>query len=324
MDTTGRFPQRSSRGHEYILVGYHYDSNLIYGIPLKNRKGTTFSEAWKHLHEIFTKAGTTPSTWILDNEKSNDLIESFNIAQVEYQLVPPYKHRNNQAERAIQTFKHHFKAGLASVDPNFPLAEWDRLIPQANITLNLLRSARINPKLSAYTCIFGEFNYSATPLAPPGTKIVAHISPEKRGSWELNGEVGWYVGPSMDHYRCVQCYFPRTKATRHCDTVEFFPTDTPFPRIKTKDFLHQAATDIVDILNQPPSTTTPSLEAGDPIRNALLTLAKQLKRIENIPADLPQNSSSNLDMPKKISEVEFYDKDVKKRRPPSVGIEPTL
>ena len=28
-------------------------------------------------------------------------------------------------------------------------------------------------------------------------------------------------------------------------------------------------------------------------------------------------------MPKKISEVEFYDKDVKKRRPPSVGIEPT-
>ena len=97
MDTTGRFPQRSSRG------GYHYDSNLIYDIPLKNRKGTTFSEVWKHLHEIFTKAGTTLSTWILDNEKSNDLIESFNIAQVEYQLVPPYKHKNNQAERAIQT-----------------------------------------------------------------------------------------------------------------------------------------------------------------------------------------------------------------------------
>ena len=123
MDTTGRFPQRSSRGHEYILVGYHYDSNLIYGIPLKNRKGITFSEAWKHLHEIFTKTGTTPSTWILDNEKSNDLIESFNIAQVKYQLVPPCNHRYNQAERAMQTLKHHFKADLTSVDPNFPLAE---------------------------------------------------------------------------------------------------------------------------------------------------------------------------------------------------------
>ena len=74
---------------------------------------------------------------------------------ITYQLVPPQIHRPNLAERAIQTFKNHLKAGLATVDPDFPLAEWDRLIPQANITLNLLRSARVNPKLSAYAYIFG-------------------------------------------------------------------------------------------------------------------------------------------------------------------------
>ena len=28
-DTTGRFPQRSSRGNQYVMVGYHYDANLI-------------------------------------------------------------------------------------------------------------------------------------------------------------------------------------------------------------------------------------------------------------------------------------------------------
>ena len=39
MDLTGLFPQKSSQGHEYILVGYHYDRNLIHGIPIKNRKG---------------------------------------------------------------------------------------------------------------------------------------------------------------------------------------------------------------------------------------------------------------------------------------------
>ena len=117
----------------------------------------------------------------------------------------------------------HFKAGLASVDPNFPLTEWDRLVEQANITLNLLRSARTNPQLSAYTYMFGEFNFASTPLAPPGTKVVAHIKPGVRRTWELNGEVGWYVGPSMHHYRCVKIYFPRTKTTRDCDTVTFFP-----------------------------------------------------------------------------------------------------
>ena len=66
-----------------------------------------------------------------------------------------------------------------------------------------------------------EFNFIATPLAPPGTKIIAHVSPAKRGTWDLNSESGWYVRPSLSHYRCNQCYFPRTKDVRDCDTVEF-------------------------------------------------------------------------------------------------------
>ena len=87
----------------------------------------------------------------MDNEISNELIEALKDNNTTYQLVPPYTHRRNLAERAIQTYKNHFKAGLASVDPNFPLSEWDRLLEQANITLNLLRAARTNPKLS---CIY--------------------------------------------------------------------------------------------------------------------------------------------------------------------------
>ena len=67
-----------------------------------------------------------------------------------FQLVPPHTHRANVAERAIQTFKSHFTVGLASLDPAFPIAEWDRLLEQAFITLNLLLTARSNPKLSSY------------------------------------------------------------------------------------------------------------------------------------------------------------------------------
>jgi len=207
MDLTGRFPKRSSCGNQYILVGYHYDGNCILGIPIKNRRGVTITEAWTSLHAMFKKSGAPPQTYVLDNEASKDLIESFDEEQINYQLVTPYKYRNNQAERAIQTFKAHFKLCLAMVDPNFLLSEWDRLIPQTNITLNLLRNARCNPKLSAYSYIFGTFNFMATPLAPPGTKVVAHTHPDKRGSWELNGKVGWYVGLAMNHYRCIECYF---------------------------------------------------------------------------------------------------------------------
>ena len=135
------------------------------------------------LYSKFKKVGAAPQTYVLDNEISKELLDSFDSERTQYQLVTPYKHRYNQVERGIQTIKSHFKAALATVDPNFPLSEWDRLIPQANITLNLIRSTRCNPKLSAYSCVFGTFNFLAKPLNPPVTKIVTHVHPEKRGSW---------------------------------------------------------------------------------------------------------------------------------------------
>ena len=160
-----------------------------------------------------------------------------------------------------------------------------------NITLNLLRTSRGNPKLSAYAYIFGNYDFSATPMAPPGTKVVAHTSPDNRGSWELNGEVGWYVGPELEHYRCVEIYFPKTRKTRACDTVDFFPHDYPFPEVKTKDFLHQAAADIVEILTKPPSTTVLTLEEGHPVRNALHKISEELKNIQNRPTDKQEHKS---------------------------------
>ena len=299
MDLTGRFPKKSSRGNEYILVGYHYDGNYIHGIPLKDRRGQSISNAWQQLNNVFKKSGVMPEMYVLDNETSKELIEAFNNEHITYQLVTPYKHRNNQAERAIQTYKSHLKSGLAGADPQFPLSEWDRFIPQCNITLNLLRKARVNPKLSAYAYMHGNFNFNSTPMAPPGTKVLIHQHPDKRGSYELNGEPGWYVGPSLNHYRCVQCYVPRTRATMHSDSVEFFPKHTPFPSVTMLDFLRQTAEDLVAILAKPPSTTVPSLTAGDDVNNAILNIAKLLKRADKIPT-LPAICSKPLPRVEKI------------------------
>ena len=94
--------------------------------------------------------------------------------QIKHQLVTPHSHRANMAERAIKTFKHYFKAIIASVDPAFSIAQWDRLLKQAELTLNILRSSRVNPNISAHTFLHGEFNFFTTLLAPSGTRVFAH------------------------------------------------------------------------------------------------------------------------------------------------------
>jgi hypothetical protein len=63
----------------------------------------------------------------MDNGASAALKRYLTENDVSYQLVPPYYHRNNAADRAIHTFKEHSVAGLASVDPYFPMQLWERL-----------------------------------------------------------------------------------------------------------------------------------------------------------------------------------------------------
>lgn len=74
VDLTGRFPKKSSRGNQHVLVGYHYDGNCIHGIPLKDRDGQSIADAWTELNSIFKKAGVAPEMRVLDNETSMGLM----------------------------------------------------------------------------------------------------------------------------------------------------------------------------------------------------------------------------------------------------------
>ena len=98
-------------------------------------------------------------------------------ADEKFQLVPPHRHRTNHAEKAIGTFKEHLMASICSYDPSLPMHLWYHNIPQATITLNLIRSSRINPCVSAEAQLNGPFDFNATPLAPPGTKILIYETP---------------------------------------------------------------------------------------------------------------------------------------------------
>ena len=71
--------------------------------------------------------------------------------------------------------------------------------------------------------MFGQFDYNRTPLVPPGTKVLAHLKPTVCSTWSANGEEGCTVGPSMDNYRCIYCYFLTTKSQQDVDTVTLCP-----------------------------------------------------------------------------------------------------
>jgi hypothetical protein len=168
----------------------------------------------------------------------------FTANDVEYQLVPSHCHRRNAAEQAIRTFKEHFVAGLASVDPTFPLHLWDRLLPQAEITLNHLRTSRLHPQLSAAAHFHGLVDYNKTAFAPPGCKIIAHEKPGKRRTWAPRGQHGYYLGPAMYHYRCQNVYISATASERIVDTLEFFPRHYQMPQLSSTDRLLMAANDM--------------------------------------------------------------------------------
>jgi len=128
---------------------------------------------------------------------------------------------------------------------------WCRLIRQAEITLNLLRASRINPRLSAYAQLSGAFDYNATPLAPPGIKCIIHEKPGQQGSWAPHGIEGWYVGPAMEHYHCWTIHVTSTNSKRIGDTVEFFPQYTKVPRLSSADAATYAARDLIYALQHP-------------------------------------------------------------------------
>ena len=109
-------------------------------------------------------------------------------ANINYQLVEPNNHPVNAAERAIFTFKNNFVSGLSSVHSKLPMCLWDELLPEALIILNLPRTSRTCPKISAYAHIHGTYNFDTTPLAPPGVKALLYNDPDHCVSYGVHGD----------------------------------------------------------------------------------------------------------------------------------------
>ena len=154
-----------------------------------------------------------------------------------FQLAPPHIHRRNASEREIWTFKAHLISILAGVADDYPRNLWDLLLPQAVLTLNLLRQATLNPNVLTWEFLEGPLDYNANPLAPLGCPVMIHKKTETINSWDFRSKEGWSIGTALDHYRCEQVIPRDTKAVTISDTVYFLhqyitaPTVTPADRI---------------------------------------------------------------------------------------------
>ena len=247
-DQTGRFPATSSKGNQYVMVLVEVDGNFIDAEPIKNKSEGAMIKAYTTLWKRLTASGTVkPKTHILDNEASKEFKREIQ-KNCMIQLVPPDNHRQNLAERAIQTFKNHFKSILAGVDDTFPMRLWDRLLPQTILALNLLRQSNVVSTISAWQYVHGNFDYNKMPLAPMGCAAQIHQSSERRASWAANAIDGWYLQTSPEHYQCHVIHVKQTKSERVSDTVFFKTKYITQPTMTQADVISKALIDLTQAL----------------------------------------------------------------------------
>lgn len=247
-DLSGRFPVTSRQGWAYILFsilnGYiHYEL-------MRSRTAGEYIRAFKATFTFFRERGANLRVQRLDNETSTALDKYLREeAKVLVEYLPPENHRANIAERAIRDGKNHLIAVLSTTNPSFPAELFDELIPQVEITLNLMRPCRYRPSISAYEGLNGKkFDFNAHPIAPCGTQVLVFETPGKRGTFAAHGVNGFYLGPALEHYRCFRCWVIPTKTTRITDTVAWFPKPYKMPGASVIEQMHARIKDLSDVL----------------------------------------------------------------------------
>ena len=243
MDLTGRFPIEGDLGSQYLLIMFAVGANYIHCEPMPDKTAQSYRDAYTRGHEFFTSHGCAPKYERLDNETS-DLFERTLDELGVLKEFPPYQHRANKAERMIRTFKGHLISALFGCHELFPERSWDLLLPQVEITLNLMRASAKNEAVSAYESLIGKFDISKTPLGPPGASVMVLDRAFKRPTWGDHGTIAFYVGPAMGHLRSFTVINARTRRPRVSDSLAWFPGGLHPPLPTDAELIQCAAEDI--------------------------------------------------------------------------------
>ena len=91
------------------MIAHHCDTNTILKASFNTCSNKHRIEAYNSIRERLVKRGHEVNLQILDNESSAAYKKVIKDTwHTKYQLVPPYFHLCNAAEKSIGTFKAHF------------------------------------------------------------------------------------------------------------------------------------------------------------------------------------------------------------------------
>lgn len=244
-DSTGRFPVTSSKGNKKVLIGWCSLGNYIKSVAIAGDSADDFIKGYSEMLQFFRTRHVINSMVKIDNQTSKDLTTYFRETHdIGLSYAPPGNHRTLHAERDIRSWKNHFAALLAGVDPGFPKHLWDELLDHADLTLNMLRPCGVVVNTSAHDFINGAYNYLTNPIGPAGTKVLVFENPEQRASFADHGIEGYFLGTAWKHYRCFRVWCPSTRSIRTSDTLSWHCHD-PFGLLSnnsTCETIHEATT----------------------------------------------------------------------------------
>ena len=214
-DQTCRFPNFSSRSTKYIVP-------FSLPRPKPNRLSTNFRQNRRYMDTSMSRdqirkcTSWTTNAPILSKNTYTKTILIFSSS------CPTSIARMRQ-KRPLSRSNITFFPECAVSIPTFSYIFWCCLIPFSTTTLNILRPLWINPNISDGALLNGAFDYNKTPLAPPGTKVLLHETPERRSTWAPHGIDSWYISaaPKYYHYHCF--FVSRTPKERITRTVDLFP-----------------------------------------------------------------------------------------------------
>ena len=220
---------------------YDYDSNVIWSHPIKSQESPDLIIGINACYKVLEDANITLIIHCLDNKKFDNIIQVIKKNVLKHQITTSHDHRQLPVERAISTWKYHCTSCLHGADKHFPVYLWCCTINQINIQVNLLRNSKINPCRSAYAELFGQYDFSACPLAPIGTEVIIfQPRTNQTTSYSDHGNYGWYVGPCLKKIYNYQVYVTATKGTQESNRVDFFPTKSRLPNTNPIDRLSVA------------------------------------------------------------------------------------
>jgi hypothetical protein len=88
-------------------------------------------------------------------------------------------------------------------------------------------------------------------MASPGTRIIAHQTPNRRRTWEPHGQDGCYIVPTFEHYRCYTVCITKTRSERVVETVTFFSTEVAMPFQYSQDLTTKSSKQLSHALLHP-------------------------------------------------------------------------